>query len=442
MKIQRTLTPGISIGGSRRHNRSLRWAILAAAPVAGILTSSAFAQLQWDASGTATSPSTATDGGGFWDASNTLGNPDSKWFNGSADAAWVGGDSATFGNAANNSASGAASTVTIDDASGGVSVSSLTFTPAGSGDYTIAALPGDSLTLTGTPFITLSGAVNPTISAPIAGSSGAVVAGSGNTITFAGANTYTGTTVIQSTGGAAPSGVALVLPTGASLGSAADTIDVGSNKNATSGTNVDTSALIMTGTSVLTAATLNVNVIAQGISVGTSEGNTMTVSGNNVINADTITIDSGLHGSNTKGGDGALVLGSGATLTLHGSAGSGAVTLLDIADYSYETGGSTGTGAVGTVDFSQGTVNGTIGTVDVGTGKAGTDTNHTDDVVADGAFGTLLFANGNLNIATLNIADLGSESCSGTVTLESGAYRNIDRRRGELCKHRQQGSDD
>src|SRR5262249_27256016 len=67
----------------------------------------------------------------------------------------------------------------IDDASGTVSAAGLTFNPASSGNYTIAASGADTLTLTGTnPVISVATGLNATISAPIAGSLGSYTGGS------------------------------------------------------------------------------------------------------------------------------------------------------------------------------------------------------------------------------------------------------------------------
>ena len=70
--------------------------------------------LTWDASGTGT----PTDGLGNWDTTSAA-----NWFNGTPpDAVWTNGDVALFG-----VGSGTAGTVTIDDSSGSVSASGLTF---------------------------------------------------------------------------------------------------------------------------------------------------------------------------------------------------------------------------------------------------------------------------------------------------------------------------
>ena len=123
------------------------------------------------------------------DITNVLGNPNMNWFGGVVDTTWVAGDTAVFGNLANNASAGAAGTVTIDDDSGSVSASGVTFNAPGSGNYTIAAISGDSLALTGTAAlpaaITVAAGVSPTISAPISGSNGLTLAGTG-TLNLAG----------------------------------------------------------------------------------------------------------------------------------------------------------------------------------------------------------------------------------------------------------------
>ncbi len=95
--------------------------------------------LAWDASGA--NPTAPTDGGGNWSATNA------NWSSGSSDSIWSAGYSAVIG--VNN---GAAGTITITDPAG-VTVSNLTFNPAGSGSYNIS---GSTLRLTGTPTISVA----------------------------------------------------------------------------------------------------------------------------------------------------------------------------------------------------------------------------------------------------------------------------------------------
>lgn len=311
--------------------------------------------------------------------------------------------------------------MTIDDASGTVKAAGLTFNAPGSGSYTIAASGGDTLTLNGaSPVISVSSGVSATISAPITGAfslyaggstiNGLTIKGLG-TLTLSGNNTYTGSTIIENNG-AASTGIAVTL-SGGSLGTAAANVYVGLNPTAAM---TDTSSLAMANSTV-TASNFVVDYnFAEG-AVSATAGSTVTVSGTSTINADTISVVAGRNSGNTKGGYGSIALASGATLNLNGSAGNDSVTLLDIADYSFETGGATGTGITGSVDFSAGTVNGAITTVNVGTGKAGTGTTSGD---SGPATGTLSFANGSLTIGQLNIARLGSENAVGTLNLVAG----------------------
>jgi fibronectin-binding autotransporter adhesin len=368
--------------------------------------------LTWDASGHATSTATVTDGSGNWD---TLSS--SNWFTGTGDSAWVNGDSAVFGNA-----NGAAGIVTIDDPSGSVSVGTLTFNPAGSGNYTIAAAAGDSLNLSASnsnPLITVSSGVSATISAPIGGSfnsytpnsgtaSGLIIKGLG-TLTLTGSSSFSGSTIIENNG-AASTGTSVVL-SGASFGTSGSDIFVGFNPTASA---TDTSSLTMSNGSTLIANQLDVDYNFGEGTTSTTVGDTLFVNGNETIDANTITVDDGRHSGNAKGGDGSITLASGATLTLNGASGAGnSVGLLDIGDYSYETGGGTGTGLTGSANFSAGTVNGTIGSVYVGSGKAGTPGSD----AADGSTATFTFGNGSLNIGTLDIGRIGSQAIVGTVTM-------------------------
>lgn len=148
------------ISGSLRNQYSkLSVALLATAPVAAALWGSpASAQTAtWDSSGT--TPSGPVDGSGNWDVQTSA-----DWANGGgSDVAWPSGDVAQFGNG------GTAGTVTIDDSTGSVSVGGINFNAVGSGNYTIAANPGDSLALTGTAAIpatiTVAAGLSPVISA-------------------------------------------------------------------------------------------------------------------------------------------------------------------------------------------------------------------------------------------------------------------------------------
>ena len=133
--------------------------------------------LTWDASGNGTT----FDGPGTWD---TLS---SNWYNeSSTDQGW-----AEFGDAVFGSLNGTAGTVTVTSQ---VTPNSITFNPAGSGNYVIS---GGSINLpnTSTPIIVNTDA---TISSPLVGSGGLSVAGPG-TLTLSGSNTYSGPTLV--TGG-------------------------------------------------------------------------------------------------------------------------------------------------------------------------------------------------------------------------------------------------
>jgi autotransporter-associated beta strand protein len=157
-----------------------------AVPVVAAWTQSADAgTLIWDAS--AANPAAPTDGSGNWNTTT-----DANWSSGAADSFWVNDENAHFG------MGGTAGTVTIDDAAGTASTPQIYFDPVSSGNYTIAAATGKSLTLTGFGNISIASGVSPTISAPIVGSAGLTVAGPGGTLNVAGANTFTGQVGIKS----------------------------------------------------------------------------------------------------------------------------------------------------------------------------------------------------------------------------------------------------
>ncbi len=404
------------LGRSNKFNRKYRFALSClAAPAALAIASSAWAaNLTWDSGGL--SPTHPADGGGFWDTLTA------DWSNGTSDVVWDDVSTAVFGDA-----NGAAGTVTIDDTSGTVTAAGLTFNAPGSGSYTIASNGVDTLTLSGSsPIISVSTGVSATI-APIVGSfgsyalqgstaTGLIIKGLG-TLTLSGANTYSGSTIIENNG-AASTGTSVIL-NGGSLGSSGSNVFVSFNPTASAS---DTSSLTLSNGSTLTASELAIDYnFAEG-TLSTTVGASLKVSGTDTINADTITTNAGRNSGNTKGGLGTLLLSSGATLQLNGSSGSGAVTTLDIADYSFETGGSTGTGTSGTVDFSAGTVNGTITTVNIATAKAGTGPTANDPGPATGV---LDFANGSLTVGTINVARLGSENATGTLNLVAGGTGTI-----------------
>jgi autotransporter-associated beta strand protein len=167
----------------------------------------------WDAGGSA--PAAPTDGSGNWNTTT-----DANWTDGTFDAAWVTGNTATIG--ANN---GPAGTITINDGSGTVSAAGINFNAAGSGNYVVAATGGDTLTLTA-PTITVAAGASPIISAPIVGTSGLTVAGTG-TLTLSGANSYSGNTVVTSATTSGPTGSTLILNSGGTLGAPTNTLTLG-----------------------------------------------------------------------------------------------------------------------------------------------------------------------------------------------------------------------
>ncbi len=421
-RLRRAFSLSPSNRSSTKHKR---WVLLASA--AANVTMSALpalaANLTWDAS--ATTPSHATDGAGSWDTTNV------NWSNGTTDAAWntAGGNTAVFGNA-----NGAAGNVVIDDASGGVTATGLIFNAPGSGAYTISASGTDVLTLSGTnPSLLVRTGVSATISAPIAGTFGSGAPGSGSTsgiglfingggtVTFTSAsNTYTGSTTIayNVTDQSTPTNV--ILGNGAALGNTGGDIYIGYPQNTATG-KTDTSSMALgalsTDVATVTARTLFINYNQGGQAISTTTGSSLIVNGNDTINANTIILDAGRNGSNTKGGLATMMLSAGAVLTLNGANGTGnSVTTLDVANYSYETGGGTGTGINAVADFSLGTVNGTINTVNIGTGKAGSNTSSSTGT----SNGSMSFANGVLNVGAINIARRGSQPSKGTLTLAPG----------------------
>jgi len=113
--------------------------------------------LTWDASGT--NPVTPTDGSGNWSSTNANWTSGAGGAIGASDSVWSPGYNAVIG--ANN---GAAGIISITDPS--VTVSNITFNPAGSGSYNIVS---NTLVLTGTPTITVAGGVTATNSAQLGG---------------------------------------------------------------------------------------------------------------------------------------------------------------------------------------------------------------------------------------------------------------------------------
>jgi fibronectin-binding autotransporter adhesin len=128
-------------------------AALSSAPLA------AASSLFWDASGS--NAVNIQSGNGFWDTTTNA-----NWSNGSSDSTWINGSGAAF--PLGNSSGG---TITIDDGSGTVVADAIAFEGP---NYTIAAIPGDTLTLqcAGPVEISTAPTVTGTINAPIAGTSG------------------------------------------------------------------------------------------------------------------------------------------------------------------------------------------------------------------------------------------------------------------------------
>ena len=124
--------------------------------------------LTWDASGA--NPAAPTDGSGVW---STAIATNANWSSGVSDTTWSSGYSAVIG--ANN---GAAGTILINTNGAGVTVSNLTFNPAGSGSYLITGSP---LILTSNSTITVAGGATATNSA-LLGGIGFTKAGSGTLV--------------------------------------------------------------------------------------------------------------------------------------------------------------------------------------------------------------------------------------------------------------------
>lgn len=129
----------------------------------------------WDAD-----PATggAQDGGGTWNLVS------SNWWYGSTNVAWD--NAAPPTTAILGMTNAPAGTITLGT---NITAGSLTFTPAGSGDYTIAG-GGYTLTLAGVPVVSVATNGSPVISAPVAGA-GFSKADSG-TLFLTGANTCSG----------------------------------------------------------------------------------------------------------------------------------------------------------------------------------------------------------------------------------------------------------
>jgi autotransporter-associated beta strand protein len=257
-----------------------------------MLSQSSYGQtVTWDASGAATSIGTVTDGAGFWDVTNTLGNPDTNWFGGLFDGTWVNGDVASIGNFVNNGGAGPAGTITIDDNSGSVTASGINFNAVASGNYTIAAINGDSLILSGTGAInTASSGVSATISAPIAGTSGLNLNGGGS-LTLTGNNSFTGGVTINSG--------AVTVGAGGNLGDPGNAVNIGTPNAGNNTTNPTGSLLLSVSTTIGSLASAANNSML----VGT---NTVTVASTLTINSgSTLTVNSALAPTGTVGNTGA-----------------------------------------------------------------------------------------------------------------------------------------
>ena len=132
----------------------------------------------WDASGA--NPTNPTNGSGNWDTTSSA-----NWSNGTTDGTWVSGSTAVF----EPKAGAPNAVVTIDDPSGAVNVGLLEL----AGNYSIAATPGDTLTMVPQAGGAVPGIVGAAvISAPIAGTDGVDVSGG---LLLTGQNTYTGATL-------------------------------------------------------------------------------------------------------------------------------------------------------------------------------------------------------------------------------------------------------
>jgi autotransporter-associated beta strand protein len=167
--------------------RSAVWLALAAMPmVVGLGSGARATSLTWDSGGT--HPLAPVDGSGNWDTATAW------WSAGVApDVDWDNVSTAIFG-----AANGAAGTVTIDTTT--VDAGGLTFDGPGSGNYTIAAGSGDTLTLIGaTPTIAVATGLTPTISAGVVSVNGLSFTGAGSgTLILSAANSIVGTTTINS----------------------------------------------------------------------------------------------------------------------------------------------------------------------------------------------------------------------------------------------------
>ena len=147
-----------------------------------IIVSAPPVTLTWDANSNSAG---GHDGSGSWDLVTA------DWWNGSTNVVWSNATPpATTTIGATN---GPAGTITLATA---ITVSNLTFNPAGSSNYTIAAGAGGSpLTFANTPRISVAANCSPVISAPVAGP-GFTFAGPG-TLSLNGTNALSGTLTIS-----------------------------------------------------------------------------------------------------------------------------------------------------------------------------------------------------------------------------------------------------
>ncbi|HUB25519.1 MAG TPA: autotransporter-associated beta strand repeat-containing protein [Tepidisphaeraceae bacterium] len=281
---------------NRRSRIGRRGSLIASSVFAVILPAAALAQsLTWDASGN--HPTSPNDGSGNWDTSSAA-----NWSNGSADSVWSNGDIAVFG-----AANGAAGTVLIDDPSGGVIASGITFNAPGSGNYNISANANDSLTLAGAAAISVNYAGSPTISATISGTSGLTYSTTGlGTLILAGSNSYTGTTSINS-------GTIVVGPDG-SLGNAGNAVQLGTPEVA--GGTATTSAGNLVLNNNVTIGTFSNLTAGNGSTVTNlltiSSGSTLTDTGNFIVGAQNTTTNATVYDDtlNVSGGGSLNVSGT------------------------------------------------------------------------------------------------------------------------------------
>ena len=252
--------------------------VLGLALTLAVSSAASAATYTWDAN---TTVSGAQDGSGTWDAGITA-----NWWGTSADQAWSSSttaDIAVFG-----AASGTAAAVTVN---GTVYAGGLTFSAAGTGNY---SLTSGTINFGGTNgTITVATGVAPTIATILAGSGGMTKAGSGLLI-LTGSEIYTGTTTVS--GGTLQLGDGL-LNNGSVLGGLAiGTTVVFANPTAMSYSGAITGggSLIKTGSATLTLTDASNTGYSGAVDVA---GGTLSLGAsaqyNQLINATSITIEKG-----------------------------------------------------------------------------------------------------------------------------------------------------